>query len=88
MHARIESTASKPEMKFWLMTGTEDEKADRNKNMIIDSIDDTIDVVKLLLNKGYKRPDNLFYYEKVGGKHDVPTWESVMPAFLSWAFGY
>jgi enterochelin esterase-like enzyme len=28
----------------------------------------------------------VFYYEKVGGKHDVPTWENVMPAFLSWAF--
>ncbi|MCZ4224289.1 alpha/beta hydrolase [Pedobacter rhodius] len=86
MHTVIDSTSTKPDMKFWLMTGTEDEKADRNKNLIIDSIDDTIDVVKSLLNKGYRRPDNLFYYEKVGGKHDVPTWESVMPAFLNWAF--
>lgn len=85
-HHLIENTSTKPEMKFWLMTGTEDEKADRNKNFIIDSIDDTIDVVKLLLNKGYKRPDNVFYFEKVGGKHDVPTWESAMPAFLNWAF--
>ncbi|WP_231425440.1 esterase family protein [Pedobacter sp. Leaf250] len=86
MHALIDSTATKPDMKFWLMTGTEDEKADRNKNLIIDSIDDTIDVVKSLMNKGYKRPENIFYYEKVGGKHDVQTWESVMPAFLDWAF--
>lgn len=86
IHALIDSTATKPDMKFWLMTGTEDEKADRNKNLIIDSIDDTIDVVKALSKKGYKRPENVFYYEKVGGKHDVPTWESVMPAFLNWAF--
>jgi hypothetical protein len=43
-------------------------------------------VVKSLLKKGYKRPNQLFYYEKVGGKHDVPTWGSVMPAFLNWAF--
>ncbi|RZK65388.1 MAG: esterase family protein [Pedobacter sp.] len=86
MHALIESTSTKPDMKFWLMTGTEDEKADRNKNLIIDSIDDTIDVVKSLMKKGYQRPENIFYYEKVGGKHDVPTWESVMPAFLDWAF--
>lgn len=86
MHQQLENTFSKPDMKFWLMTGTEDEKADRNKNMIIDSIDDTIDLVKILLNKGYKRPDHIFYYEKVGGKHDVPTWENVMPAFLDWAF--
>lgn len=86
MHQQLENTSSKPDMKFWLMTGTEDEVADRNKNLIIDSIDDTIDVVKILLNKGYKRPDHIFYYEKVGGKHNVPTWESVMPAFLNWAF--
>jgi len=85
-HALIESTSTKSDMKFWLMTGTEDEKADRNKNFIIDSIDDTIDIVKALLKKGYKRPEQVFYYEKVGGKHDVPTWESVMPAFLTWAF--
>lgn len=86
MHALIDTTSTKPDMKFWLMTGTEDEKADRNKNMIIDSIDDTIDVVKSLLKKGYKRPENIFYFEKVGGKHDVATWEKVMPAFLTWAF--
>ncbi|WP_316801143.1 alpha/beta hydrolase [Pedobacter frigidisoli] len=86
MHALIERTSTRADMKFWLMTGTEDEKADRNKNFIIDSIDDTIDIVKALLKKGYKRNENVFYFEKVGGKHDVPTWESVMPAFLNWAF--
>lgn len=86
MHNLIDHTSTRADMKFWLMTGTEDEKADRNKNLIIDSIDDTIDVVKGLLNKGYKRPENICYFEKVGGKHDVPTWESVMPAFLNWAF--
>jgi len=86
LHDRIEKTSTKPEMKFWLMTGTEDEKADRNKNLIIDSIDDTIDVIKALVKKGYKRPEQVFYFEKVGGEHNVPTWESVMPAFLNWAF--
>ncbi|UKT63327.1 alpha/beta hydrolase [Pedobacter mucosus] len=86
MHALIDTTFTKPDMKFWLMTGTEDEKADRNKNLIIDSIDDTIDIIKGLSNKGFKRPEHVFYYEKVGGKHDVPTWENVMPAFLNWAF--
>ncbi|MFD2285340.1 esterase family protein [Pedobacter petrophilus] len=86
IHELIDSTESKADLKFWLMTGTEDEKADRNRNLIIDSIDDTVDVVKGLLKKGYKRPENIFYYEKVGGRHDVQTWENVMPAFLNWAF--
>lgn len=86
LHEMIAESSSKKELKFWLMTGTEDEKADRNQNFIIDSIDDTIDVIKELGKKGYKRPENIFYYEMVGGKHDVPTWGTAFPKFLEWAF--
>lgn len=83
----VPETGGSPKLKFWLMTGTEDETADRNHNLIIDSIDDTIDIIKELLKKGYQRPENITYYEMVGGKHDVETWSKVMPAFLCWAFG-
>ena len=86
VHQMIQDTKVKPDVKFWLMTGTDDETADRNHNFIIDSIDDTIDVVKELLYKGYRRPQDIFYYEMVGGKHDVPTWGKAMPKFLEWAF--
>ncbi|WP_316746980.1 alpha/beta hydrolase [Pedobacter gandavensis] len=75
-----------PALKFWLMTGTEDETADRNRNGIIDSIDDTIDIIKELLKKGYQRPEHISYYEMVGGKHNVQTWSKALPAFLCWAF--
>ncbi|WP_219223031.1 alpha/beta hydrolase [Pedobacter antarcticus] len=87
MHEVIRQTAGKPALKFWLMTGTEDETADRNKNGIIDSIDDTIDIIRELLKKDYKRPADIFYYEMVGGKHEVKSWAKAMPAFLIWAFG-
>lgn len=87
LHAGIAETQRKPGLKFWLMTGTEDETADRNRNFIIDSIDDTVDVIKELLKKGYTRPDDIAYYEMVGGKHDVPTWGKAMSPFLIWAFG-
>ncbi|WP_316840745.1 alpha/beta hydrolase [Pedobacter gandavensis] len=87
LHRMIRESEGKPELKFWLMTGTEDETADRNHNRIIDSIDDTIDVIKELLKKGYERPEDITYYEMVGGKHDVLTWSKVLPAFLCWAFG-
>ena len=86
MHRRIKQTKGKPRLRFWLMTGTEDETADRNRNYIIDSIDDTIDLIKELLDKGYRRREEITYYEKVGGKHDLPTWAAVFPAFLAWAF--
>jgi enterochelin esterase family protein len=86
-HAMIKATAGKPALKFWLQTGTRDETADRNRNGIIDSIDDTIDLIKELEDKGYKRPDDISYIEIVGGGHDAATWAKVMPKFLCWAFG-
>lgn len=87
LHQLIRDTKTNPALKFWLMTGTNDETADRNHNFIIDFIDDTIDVVKELMKKGYQRPNDIFYFEMVGGKHDVPTWGKAMPKFLEWAFG-
>jgi enterochelin esterase family protein len=87
MHKTIRETAGKPALKFWLQTGTKDETADRNKNGIIDSIDDTIDLIKELENKGYSRPADIQYLEVVGGTHSIDTWAEVMPRFLVWAFG-
>jgi len=87
MHNIIKNTKAKPDLKIWLQTGTKDETADRNKNGIIDSIDDTIDLIKELENKGFKRPDDIRYLEMFGGSHDTATWAKAMPKFLLWAFG-
>jgi enterochelin esterase-like enzyme len=86
LHNMVAETSAAPDLKFWLMCGTEDEKADRNQNFIIDSIDDTIDVIKELANKGLTKPKDVFYYEMVGGKHDVPSWGLALPKFIEWAF--
>jgi len=87
MHHIIRNTAVKPALKIWLQTGTKDETADRNKNGIIDSIDDTIDLIKELEFKGFKRPEDVRYYEMVGGMHNTESWAKAMPKFLLWAFG-
>ncbi|MEN0056764.1 MAG: alpha/beta hydrolase-fold protein [Mucilaginibacter sp.] len=87
MHSVIRNTTGKPNLKFWLQTGTKDETTDRNKNGIIDSIDDTIDLIKELETKGYTRPADIQYVEVVGGNHDTATWAKAMPKFLMWAFG-
>jgi enterochelin esterase family protein len=87
MHRIIQTTTGKPDLKFWLQTGTKDETADRNKNGIIDSIDDTIDLITELQNKGYTRPADIQYLEVVGGEHNVATWADALPKFLVWAFG-
>jgi enterochelin esterase family protein len=87
MHSVVKNTTAKPSLKFWLQTGTKDETADRNKNGIIDAIDDTIDLIKELEHKGYTRPADIQYLEMVGGTHNTETWAKVMPKFLVWAFG-
>ncbi|MGZ3753822.1 MAG: alpha/beta hydrolase [Mucilaginibacter sp.] len=87
MHKVIRDTTTKPALKFWLQTGTNDETSDRNKNGIIDAIDDTIDLIKALENKGYTRPADIQYLEMVGGTHNTETWARAMPKFLLWAFG-
>jgi enterochelin esterase family protein len=87
MHGIIRESKAKPALKFWLQTGTKDETADRNKNGIIDSIDDTIDLIKELETKGYNRPADIQYLEMVGGTHSINTWAEAMPKFLVWAFG-
>jgi enterochelin esterase-like enzyme len=87
MHAQIRQKAYQPQLKFWLQTGTEDETDDRNNNGIIDSIDDTLDLIKELEKKGYQRERDIRYLEVKGGQHNQGTWKVVMEDFLRWALG-
>ncbi len=86
MHEQIKKSAYQPGLRFFFQTGTLDEKMDRNKNGIIDSIDDTRDLISILTQKGYSI-DDIHYMEINGGKHDIATWRKAMPEFLRWGFG-
>jgi enterochelin esterase-like enzyme len=86
MHAQIRAQKPKPGLKFWLQTGTEDETDDRNNNGVIDSIDDTLDLIAELERKGYQRNRDMTYLEVQGGQHNQGTWKKVMVDFLTWAF--
>lgn len=82
----IGQAPGKPRLKFWFQCGTLDETADRNGNGIIDSIDDTQDVIRELRKKGYTAPGDITYVEVKDGRHDLSTWGSIFPGFLDWAF--
>lgn len=86
-HKIIRQKEYQPGLKFWFQTGTKDETADRNGNGIIDSMDDTVDLIKTLENKGYNRTTDIGYVEIINGQHNVETWSKAMPKFLRWAFG-
>ena len=86
MHEIIQDDEHRPGLRFWFQTGTLDEKDDRNNNGIIDSIDDTLDLIEVLTNKGYTDQD-IHYREVAGGIHHPSTWGQVLPEFLTWCFG-
>jgi enterochelin esterase-like enzyme len=77
----------KPGLKFFFQCGNMDETMDRNNNGIIDSIDDTLDLINELVQKGYDRDNDIHYLEMPDGKHNVATWARAMPVFLKWGWG-
>jgi len=87
MQQQIRHGEFKPGLKFFFQCGNKDETRDRNKNGIIDSVDDTLDIIKELLAKGYNITSDIFYMEMKEGRHDIPTWGKAMPEFLKWGWG-
>ena len=87
MHQQIRKGSYYPWLKFFFECGAADEEDDRNHNGIIDSIDDTLDLIKELINKGYNPETDIEYLQIDDGKHDVDTWARAMPDFFLWGWG-
>ena len=85
MHKIIRQTSGHPALRFWFQTGTRDEEADRDGDGIIDSIDDTLDLIAELEYKGYIWGKDIIYREVVDGEHNPHTWSGVFPQFLEWS---
>ena len=86
MHNQIRNGEYYPWLRFFFETGTLDEIADRNKNGIIDSIDDTKSLIEELVKKGYDPETDIRYLELKDGKHNVATWARAFPEFLKWGW--
>jgi len=86
MQQQIRNGEYKPGLKFFFQCGNMDETKDRNQNGIIDSIDDTLDVIKELEAKGYETGKDIYYLELKDGRHDVETWGRALPVFLKWGW--
>jgi enterochelin esterase-like enzyme len=87
MHDEVKNGGFYPWLKFFFECGTADEQEDRNHNGVIDSIDDTKDLIEELVRKGYSPDRDIRYLEIDGGRHDVSTWAKAMPEFLLWGWG-
>lgn len=87
MHRQVKEGGFHPGMKFFFECGELDETEDRNRNGVIDSIDDTFDLMKILVRKGYREGPDIKYLQLKDGRHDVPTWSRALPVFLNWSWG-
>ncbi len=87
MHRQVREGLYASWLKFFFEVGTLDEVQDRNNNGIIDSIDDTLELIKELEIKGYDRKTDIEFLELKEGKHDVTTWAAAFPEFLKWGWG-
>lgn len=87
IHQEIRKGSYYPWLKFFFECGAADEEEDRNNNGVIDSIDDTLDLIRELSAKGYDPVNDIHYLQLNDGKHDIDTWARSMPFFLKWGFG-
>ena len=87
MHGLVRARRAHPSHRFWLQSGTLDERNDRNENGVIDTIEDCLDLMEELIRSGLDPQCALRYVQVEGGHHHPDTWGRVMPDFLCWAFG-
>lgn len=85
IHDVVDKTSSVPaQQSYWFQAGTLDEADDRNHNGVIDAIDDTLDLIRVLKKRNIHER-LIRYYEVEGGRHEPATWGLAMPDFLKWS---
>ena len=84
---KIRSSRKRSHLKYWFYAGGSEETADRDKDGIIDVVDDTKDLVDLIKKKNVWPPGDINFVEIKEGTHDYNSWRNVLPQFLIWADG-
>jgi enterochelin esterase-like enzyme len=86
MYSKLKASRKKPGLQYWFYAGAAEEKGDRDKDSIIDVIDDTKDIIQVLEKKNGVASEGIVYKELPNGIHDYTSWSQVFPEFLVWAF--
>jgi enterochelin esterase-like enzyme len=82
----VRDSKERPALRMWFSAGTDEDPSDRDKNGVIDMVQDTTDLIDELKQKGYQDGVDYRYVQIEGGTHDQATWAGVLPDFLQWAF--
>lgn len=83
----IKSSRKKPHLQYWFYAGAKEEDNDRDKDGIIDVIDDTKDLIEIIKTKKVASSSEIVYTEAQDGIHNYSSWSREFPKFLTWAFG-
>lgn len=70
---KIHSSRKKPHLQYWFYDGGKEETGDRDKDGIIDVVDDTKDLVEIIKSKNVCLPEDIQYTEDPNGKHDYSS---------------
>jgi enterochelin esterase-like enzyme len=84
---KIHSSRKKPHLQYWFYAGDKEETGDRDKDGVIDVVDDTKDLIELIKSKNVCSPNDIKYTEDATGVHDYSYWSRHFGEFLVWAFG-
>lgn len=87
MLSYIKSSRKRPKLQYWFYAGAKEENGDRDKDAVIDVVDDTKDLIEIMKNKNFVSPSDIVYTESPDGIHEYLSWSKVFPDFLVWAFG-
>jgi enterochelin esterase-like enzyme len=87
IHQLVRNGEHHPGQRFWFEAGTRDTLADRDIDGVNDQIEDALDLVAELQNKGYVFGSEVNYFEVDGGFHNNETVAHAIPHFLQWAYG-
>mgnify|MGYP000936065787 CR=1 FL=1 len=83
---KIRSSRKKPHLQYWFYAGGKEEAGDRDKDGIIDAVDDTKDLIGIIKSKNVSSPSDIVYTEDPNGIHDYISWSHWFASFLVWAF--
>ena len=87
MLAKIKSSRKRPKLQYWFYAGAKEETGDRDKDGVIDVIDDTKDLTDIIKSKNVCPAGDIVYVESSEGKHHYADWSKALPGFILWAFG-
>lgn len=97
-HALVDGSRPPQTPRLFLGIGTKEETDDRDRDAVIDVLDDARDLVEGWTAPGGQRrrgvrplgdgadPDGVMLFLLQDGRHDQPSWARMLPVFLRWAY--